>query len=268
MAEFVIDESKGIGYFKSLTEDLNAPNLVTYDNEKWGNMSPYYAQSEDEREEIENKDEKIREMLGIKRTLAMTTPPENTLIEVNNNVLKSLFIEEKTSIPIRANAVIVSEKLKNDYGVVMAPKDCAAVVIKSKDSDIAAILHIGAPQIMQGLHKQVVRYLKTLVSDLSNYYVYIFPHITAENYKLSEEKLKILDDDLRKYLGEENAFDFILALKDYLTATTGISNFFDSDIDSYEAARNGKMYSHTLEKELDEKGKSFNKGAHNVVTKI
>jgi hypothetical protein len=268
MSQFVIDASRGIGYFKSLQEDLNTPNLVTYDNKKWGNMNPYFAKDDEERKEIENKDEKIREMLGIKRNLAMTTPPENTFLEINNSVLKTLFLEEKQSIPIRANAVIISEKLDNDYGVVMAPKDCAAVVIKSKDSNISAVLHIGAPQIMQGLHKQVIEYLKILDSSFSNYYVYIFPHISAKNYKLSEEKLKILDESLSRYLGEDNSFDFIAVLKDYLSENVGISKFVESGIDSYEAAKNGKMYSHTLEKELEEKGRPFKKGAHNVVIKI
>jgi hypothetical protein len=268
MSQFVIDASRGIGYFKSLQEDLNTPNLVTYDNKKWGNMNPYFAKDDEERKEIEDKDKKIREMLGIKRSLAMTTPPENTFIEINNSVLKTLFIEDKISIPIRANAVVVSEELDNNYGVVMAPKDCATVVMKSKNSNITAILHIGAPQIMQGLHKQVIRYLETLVSNLSKYSVYIFPHISAKNYKLSDEKLKILDEDLRKYLSEDNSFDFIAVFKDYLTETTGISQIVESNIDSYEAAKNGNMYSHTLEKELEEKDKSFEKGAHNVVIKI
>lgn len=269
MPEFVIDKSKGVGYFNSLQEDFNTPNLVTYDNEIWGNMNPFFAESGREREEIKEKDRRIREILGIKRSLVLTTPPENTFLEINNNVLKSLsFNNKESAISLRANALVVSEELEDNWGVVVAPKDCAVVVMKSKDTDVMVVLHIGAPQIMQGLHKQVISYLQTVTKDLSRYYVYIFPHIKAENYKLSDEKRKILDPSLNKYLDQETCFDFIRAFKAYLVEIGGISNFIDSGIDSYAASKNGNMYSHTFEKELKEKGLSFNKGAHNVVIKI
>ena len=271
MSDFVISKEKGIGYFKSLQEEFSTPNLVTYDNDMWGNMNPYFAKDDKEKEDILRKDREVMNLLGVSKVLAMTIPLDNTFLEINNRVLSSLFFQnESTSVPVHANAVIISESLDTNTGVVVSPRDCAVVVLKSKESNISVIVHIGAPQIFQGLHEHIMLYLSALLGrkDLSDYVVYIYPHISQRNYKLSEEKLELLSAEMGKYLDSNKGFDFIGLFKEYISENYRITNIVDSEgIDSYESAKSGNMYSYTYAKEVGEQDPSVI-GAHNVALKI
>ncbi|HCC68227.1 TPA: hypothetical protein DEP90_03465 [Patescibacteria group bacterium] len=271
MQDFVIDEEKGIGYFKSLRDSFNTSNLVTYDNAIWGNMNLSFAKDNNEYDLILKKDANVRNLLGIDRSLSLTCPLGNTFLEVNNRILKVLFSrrDNDMSIPIRAHAIIVSESLDMNIGMVVAPRDCAIVVLKSKNTNVSVVMHLGSPQILQEFHKHVMLYTSSFLkrNDLSDYVVYIYPHITQKNYKLSKEKIRLLNGRFDEYLDKERAFNFIGVFTDYISRNYGIANIINSGIDNYESAKNGNMYSYTYAKEVGEQDSSVI-GCHNVAIKI
>jgi hypothetical protein len=270
MSDFVIDNDRGIGYFKSLWDDFKTPNLVTYDNQIWGNMSKFFSNTDDDIKRVESNNQKLKDILGIEYLLSMTTPLENTFIDINKSVLKSLFFEKDNKhFPIHCNAIIVTEKLDLNIGVVVAPRDCAVVVLKSKKTAVSIVMHLGFPQVVQGLYKQVMLYFSSLLGreDLSDYRVYIYPYITPKNYKIRDEKVELLDKGLTNCLDVDNGFDFVKVFSDHIKSYR-IEDIVKSGIDTYDAAKNGNMYSYTLEKELRNDNHEVKPSAVNVIVKI
>ena len=279
----------GLLYFNNL-KDSKLQIVTTFDNEIWGNMIPTFAKDNQEREEIERKDRRLADIIGYKTSFSLTTPYEDSMIDFDQRsvkYMKSVFSTEKDeykNILLAVNSALVYPQ-EERYGYIIGPRDCAIVIITPKDHRFALIMHIGAPQLITGMHRKAMK----MIDEFKELDMYITPYIHKNNYSVSIEKgerFKVLyGKDIEKYMEKkfsdiwqtEILFDFIEAFKDEMKNTYGITNIIDSGIDSYEETKKGHLYSYKYEQELkmrkergedisDEEIERYHKGFNVVVS--
>lgn len=280
----------GLLYFNNL-KDSKLQIVTTFDNEIWGNMIPTFAKDNQEREEIERKDRRLADIIGYKTSFSLTTPYEDSMIDFDQRsvkYMKSVFSTEKDeykNILLAVNSALVYPQ-EERYGYIIGPRDCAIVIITPKDYRFALIMHIGAPQLITGMHRKAMK----MIDEFKELDMYITPYIHENNYSISIEKgekfKSLYGKDIEKYMEkkfsdiwqtERYFFDFIEAFKDEMKNTYGITNIIDSGIDSYEETKKGHLYSYKYEQELkmrkergedisDEEIERYHKGFNVVVS--
>lgn len=147
---FVIDNKTGLASFPILEQKYKIKNLVTYDNQKWGNMNNKFACTTNNIENIQNREFKITQIVRAKTVFNMTTPPEDTILHMNNQTYNYLKYTNKPNpngykyILVRTNA-IVYEQQKYPTEFVTEPSDRAIIVLVNPSWNGIVIMHIGMP---------------------------------------------------------------------------------------------------------------------------
>jgi|GEM_PF-1605506 len=284
----------GLLYFHNL-KDKKLQIATTYDNKVWGNMNPAFSKNEEEREGVREKDRKLADILGFKTSFSFKTPNEDSMIDFDERSVKyigSLYpADEKgyKDILLATNSMLVYPQ-EERYGYIVAPRDCSVVVIAPKDFHFALIMHLGAPQLLTGLHRKSMKMLMENKDSFGELDMYITPYIGKGNYSVSLEKgeryASLYGEGFEKYVEtkfsdiwqEERCYvDFVGAFKDEVRNVYGIKNVIDSDIDNYDETKNGHLYSYKYARELQmrkEKGEDisddeideYNKGFNVVVS--
>lgn len=179
------------------------------------------------------------------------------------------------------------------YGYIIAPRDCAVAVVVPKDYEFILMIHMGANQLATGIHHKTIKLLENRYKDieLKGSTVYITPYISQRNFFLNPQKYELykslLGESIDKYIKEGFTnvfnnqayyFDFISMFKDQMKESYGITNFVDSNIDTFEATQSGFLFSYKYVQELKkrkENGEDISQeeidkylGCHNVIVSI
>lgn len=277
---------EGLLKFNNLRED-KLQIITTFNNEIWGNMNPFYAQSEEEKREIKVKDERICKILSTKTSFVLTTPPENTICNLNPPSFKLLteinksHNDENIYIPIRSNAVIYKrQKTKSSF--IVAPADCPVIIMTDKSRNFVIILHFGFPQYLQRLHQDILNFSETLFELRKNELeIYITPYICKEHYLIGEDKyLKSIDKlgpEINKYFQKEYSeiygedrysFNFDEMIKSEILNLFKSVKVFETGICTYEEVGKGNLFSHKYTTDCREKGLDVKEGNFNVIINI
>lgn len=284
----------GLLYFTELENDP-IQILTTYDNSIWGNMNPKFAKSETELNQITAKDIKLQKILNTKVAISFTTPFEDTIIDLDDNSFKYLNfteIENKFGIKnltVRANSGIIYP-CEGNNSYIFAPRDCPIFFIIPPERQFILAIHLGAPQVVQNLHKKTFRLASELIkeSNFKNSKVFITPHISGENYYVNPNKFSVfeslLGSGMKKhvktkfneiYQAERNYFDFVGFVKEEINNQFGITDFIETGICTYESTQTGHLYSYKYLQEVEkriERGEQIDSrkylGSHNVVIKF
>ncbi|MBU0709053.1 laccase domain-containing protein [Patescibacteria group bacterium] len=276
MSGFVINQKTGLGSFPELEDKFGVRNYVTYSNNVWGNMNPFFADSREVRDEIAKKDKQIADLLKTKFVGVMTTPPEGTIIQLSERMRWYLNYTAKPDdqgykfVPLEANAVVLTAR---EAEVVFAPRDCAVMLFVHKNWPGVLCLHLGAPQVIQGLHEHALLFFRGLFPDInvSEFSVFITPYLCSEHYCLNEERadkyvscipgidsyFKSVKSDTERNI----SFNFMGFVQDDLRKKWGICKYVESGMCTYEEASKGNLFSYTLSKEDEVK---YPHGAFNV----
>ncbi len=257
----------GLLYFNNL-KDSKLQIVTTFDNEIWGNMIPNFAKNNQESEEVERKSRKLADILGYKTSFSLTTPHEDSMIDFDKKsvrYMQNVSLNENKDdkdILLAVNSALVYPQ-EERYGYIVAPRDCAIVIITPKDHSFALIIHIGSGQFVTGMHRKAMKMIDEYKDEFKNFDMYITPYIHKENYPISIDKGERFKDlygkDIEKYIEkkfsdiwkeERYFFDFAQAFKDEMRDIYGITNIIDSGIDSYEETKKGNLYSYRYENEL------------------
>lgn len=268
MKDFIIDKN-GLGSFPILETQFGVKNVATVDNSVWGNMNPYYADGEDDKKRIEKNDRKITEMLGAEAVFEMTTPIEDTFIDLTKETIQLLRyknrkynsqVEELVFFPLRANAVILTER---NIELVAAPADCAIAVCAHPVWKGVIVIHVGGPQVIESLPEKVLTYFSCMYRDvdMKQFQVFVFPYVCSKHYMLDEKDVAEFPKfvpDFGKYLeddgtGKKRCFAFNRLFRDGLQEKFGIENITETGLCTYEEALEGRLFSHQLADELEEK---------------
>lgn len=284
----------GLIYFSELKNDL-IQIVTTYDNSVWGNMNHKFADSEKELDQITAKYIKLQKILNTKVAISFTTPFEDTIIDLDHNSFEYLNFTETENefgiknLTVRANSgIIYPSNGHNSY--IFTPRDCPIFFIIPPERQFILAIHLGAPQVVQSLHKKTFRLASELIkeSDFKNSKVFITPHISGDNYYVSPEKYqiyeKLLGSNIKKYVkakfneiyqAERNYFDFVGFVKEEINNQFGITDFIETGICTYESTQTGYLYSYKYFQEVEkriERGEQVNSikylGSHNVVIKF
>ena len=282
----MIPELPGAYYFPKL-HALGLKNYFTYDNKIWGNMNPIYAKDAENKKRIEHNDKLLADYIGADKVYVMTAPPENTLINPSQeeHVYLQQYYKEKY-INIRTNSVIIPRNLKN-FHVVFAHSDCAIFVLVSKSQIVA--MHIGAPQVLTGLHFDTLKLLNP--EPATSIQAFVFPYICKKHYSIKTKKLMPILQGMqktnpprarliKKHLGkrviaestgkntktERIYFDFIgltrAEIKEFLKATYNTEvTFYETGLCTYEhATKYNNLFSYTAKKQGEQEPGTFNVG--------
>lgn len=288
---FSINSNTGLGSFTDLDRKYNIKNYVTYDNSIWGNMNPLFEVSSKRALEIEENDRKLSEIVKVKTSFVLTTPPEDTLMIMNKNSLDYLEAINKSDeygykyISIRTNGIIYEKSgLKDRIGFIVAPADCAVFIIAHPDWKGLILMHIGFPQVLQQLHLKLLSLFQANYPqiDLSKAEIFITPYINKDNYSISENQFNIVKESLSaKILKNYSEYkshkvfecnryfiDFVgIALKE-IKEHFNMSNYKVSNICTYEEASKGNLFSHELTQEKKHLEEEIKEGTFNVVVSV
>ncbi|HRI05535.1 MAG TPA: laccase domain-containing protein [Candidatus Dojkabacteria bacterium] len=269
--------------------DSDIKIVTTYDGKLWGNMNPYYTTLDEEKDQIKKNDHRLSDILGTKTAFVLTTPPEDTIINLSRESFYSLDLRNKEDeggykyIPIRANAIIAERIESNPYEIIFAPADCAILTMKPRGVDIVIAIHIGSPQMLQGIHIKSLNTAKSLYPNINwnNLEVYVTPYICKNHYTISEDTYKLFRNHFRNqdlltqyteetvnpnFEGKRYRIDFINIVKTELREHFGISEVVESGFCTYEESLKGNLFSHELSQENENDNKY--KGAFNVAIKV
>ncbi len=269
---------------------------TTYEGKIWGNMNPFFSTSDKEKDIIKSNDHKLSDYLETKTAFVLTTPPEDTLMNLNIETFSSLSLRNKPDdsgykyIPLRANAIIAETILDNPYEIIFAPADCAILVIKPLDTNVTIAIHIGSPQTLQGIHLKALKLAKALYPKISweNIESYVTPYICKTHYTISEDSYNLFLKTFRNqqllakytketthplFKGKRYNIDFMGIVKSELEMQFGITNILESGLCTYEEAEKGNLFSHELAQEMEQKEDNTHtpnkyKGAFNVAVRI
>jgi len=249
---------KGLGYFPMLSK-LKVKNFFTFDNKVWGNMR--YTENPSSLTRLN----KAFKLVGIKskKYICILSKHDSKVQFLNHRNLQvyGMFNREeeiKGSIePLRLYIDGLITKLS--FPIVIAPADCVVLVIYGKDSKdrkkFIMVLHLGVSGTYLKLHekalKQAHMYYKFKNKDLK---AFLFPYIHGENY------LKTREDDTCNILNKKEWKKYLIEVKNKIEVDFGrkikddlekfdIKCIYDSELDTYEECKKGKLFSHTYLKE-------------------
>lgn len=146
----------GLLYFSELENDP-IQIVTTYDNSIWGNMNPKFAESEADLKQITEKDIQIQKILYTQLTYGFNMPPEDTLIDLTTNskqLLENSINKDAALkyITIKAHAGILYPSGIHSY--IFTPRDCPMFFIIPPERKFILVIHLGAAQVVQNLHKK------------------------------------------------------------------------------------------------------------------
>mgnify|MGYP001161990227 CR=1 FL=1 len=261
----------GLLYFNNL-KDKRLQIATTYDNKIWGNMNPYFEKNIEGRKRIEENDYKIANILGYRTAFCFNDKYEDTVIDLDSKSVSYLDYMTKADdkgykyINVTTNSMIVYPQ-QQKYGYIIAPRDCPVAIITDPNYEFILIIHIGAPQVLTGLHNKTIKLLDNRYKDieLKNSNVYITPYIHQRNYFIGKEKYEmyksLYGDGFDKYVElkyndvwKEDAYyiDYMSIFKEQIKDYE-IDNIFDCDIDTYESTQHGSLYSYKYTQALKKK---------------
>jgi hypothetical protein len=257
--------------------------VTTYDNDIWGNMNPYFSTTENEKLKIKEKDQKICKILDCNTTFVLTTPPENTICNLNTASYKLLTEINKENefgnkfIPIRANALIFGkQKLRTTF--VVAPADCPIITITNKQREFIIIIHLGFPQYIQNLHLDTTNLAAQYFDLESDLDIFITPYICSEHYIFREDKyiksLEKLGSRLENYSKKVSydaykeigyCLDIEKIIKEEILSRYTNATVHDTGICTYEEASKGHLFSHKYVTDQKQIGNDIAEGQFNVL---
>lgn len=273
----------GLASFSDLDKRFGVRNFVTYDNKIWGNMVDVFTMSDLEKQRILKNDQKIARLLRANTACIMTTPPEDTFIDLTSESLETIRMGNPVAhtssddipfYPVRANAVILTVP---NVEIVAAPADCVILVMKQTAWDGMIVMHIGSSQVLQNLAHKVLTYFSAAYPcvNIGTFEVFAFPYLCPRHYIMNGDKAKMLrdfDPEIDKYfipteLGSNDGFAFWDYSKDKLQKEWGIQEFYESGVCTWEMAEKGNLFSHRYASRK-QKAKGTREGRFNVAVSM
>lgn len=283
MSTYYIED--GLLKFQALKND-KLKIITTYDNKIWGNMNPFFARSEEEKLRIEQNDNKIANLLETPDSFVLTTPPENTICNLNYAVKSQLTKRNKGDeyinkfVLLRTNSVIYQRDNKK-ASFIVAPSDCPVIVITDKTRSFVIILHMGFPQLTHSLHIDTLILAKEYFDLSQPIDVFITPYICSKHYIISQDKyndgLRSIGHNLEKYAkkvysGLYKEYRYSIDLKSLvhseIKSLLKQPNIIDTNLCTYEEVEKGNLFSHKYVTDNKQKGIEVPEGNYNVVVNI
>lgn len=286
MKSYYIEE--GVLKFEELKND-KLQIVTTYDNKIWGNMNPYFAKSEEEKGIISKNDARISELLNTQINFVLTTPPENTICNLNDSAYRYLVdTNSKKSVDpnlpkyinVRANSILIPKK-EEKTSIIIAPADCPVVVITDKKRSFVVVMHLGFPQYIQNLHFDTLELAKSYFNLNQELDIFITPYICSEHYLISSENysraLKQVGFKLEKYsskiyseIWKDDRFSIDLKniIHEEISTRLPNSRIIETGVCTYEEAEKGNMFSHKYVTDQKQLGKEIPEGNFNVIVNI
>jgi len=248
----------GLGIFSGLSE-LGVKNIFTCDNKKWRNMSLL------SNPRAIRKYERLFALTGIKhKEFIYIRPDHNDAIQVfteENLLVYKLFNTVKKPysnlkiLPIYIDGVITKEKIP----IIISPADCLVLVLTAKDRKdkkrFMILVHAGMSGAYLNIHKKALKEAKSLYSfHVSDVEAYVFPYISERNYKKPSTNNNLLPflksfewKNFIKRKGKRISLAFGKKIESDLRRI-GIIKIFSSGIDTYEAQKEGRLFSFVYQK--------------------
>lgn len=258
-----INIKENLGYFPILAK-LKVKNFFTFDNKVWGNMR--YTENPSSLGKLE----KAFNIINVKsREYICLISKHNDEIQIVNErnieVYKIFNREEEIKGPIEPLVLYTDGIIaKLSIPIIIALADCIVLVMHGKDKNdnkpFLIILHLGVLGTYLSLYKKALRIAHLYYKFKNiNLRCFLFPYIHGNNYlkEQYDDDLKILNEnEWRRYLIESDnkiQVDFGTKIKDDLKKLN-IKYIYDSELDTYEECKKGKLFSHTYlkEKRLDD----------------
>lgn len=263
---FAVDSTTGLASFTDLDQKFGITNKITYDNRRWGNMNDYFTDSDTGKELIREKDQQLASLVGAKNVAIMSTPPEGTFLHYDNPLHQSLQLGVEPDHQgykfylLRANGVILDVP---DIEVLFAPRDCTIMAIVHPAWSGVGLLHLGAPQTIQGVHRHFFTYLNALnLFPMDEATVFFTPYICPKHYLINKDRYQTYKQINPNFVNfchrldpvqdELYGYDFVGQAKNDLSTHWRISAFIESNVCNYESAQQGNLYSYTLTKQEKE----------------
>lgn len=234
-------------------------NFFTYDNKRWGNMSLI------SNPRALSKYERLFPLCNIKnREFIYLRPDHNDgLQHVTHKNLQvyRLFNAIKkdysnlTVYPIHIDGIITKEKIP----FIITPADCLILVLTAIDRKdkkrFIILIHAGMSGAYLNIHKKALCYAKNIYSfSTRDIEAFLFPSISEEHYKkpiMNNDLLPLLKmQEWKRFIVKKGKVVHLAFTRkiEYDLYKMGIKRIYSSGIDTYEAQKEGKLFSHVYQK--------------------